>query len=100
MVTGPVTGAEGEEQAGRGLPDLRLQPTPGIPAQRTQQPPQGESSGSLDEVNPTVDPADPAVPSSDPARSFPIPANSTPPADPALAPQPRNPMIPETRNRG
>ncbi|WP_157436555.1 endonuclease/exonuclease/phosphatase family protein [Actinospica robiniae] len=45
-------------------------------------------------MNPTVDPADPAVPSSDPARSFPIPANSTPPADPALAPQPRNPMIP------
>ena len=105
MVAG-VTGAEGDGQAGRELPDLRLRPAPGIPAQRMQQqPPQGESSGSLDEVNPTADPADPAVPSSDPARSLPIPTNSTPPAqqagqdasagaDPALPAQSRNPIIP------
>jgi len=39
MVAGPVTGAEGDEQTGRELPDLRLWPEFGIPAQRAEQTP-------------------------------------------------------------
>lgn len=41
MVAGPVTGAEGDEQTGRALPDLRLFPEFGIPAQRAEQTPGG-----------------------------------------------------------
>jgi vancomycin resistance protein VanJ len=37
MVAGPLTGAEGDEQTGRELPDLRLWPQYGIPAQRAEQ---------------------------------------------------------------
>jgi vancomycin resistance protein VanJ len=37
MVAGPVTGAEGDAQTGRELPDLRLWPEFGIPAQRAEQ---------------------------------------------------------------
>ena len=39
MVAGPVTGAEGDEQTGRALPDLRVWPEFGIPAQRAEETP-------------------------------------------------------------
>jgi vancomycin resistance protein VanJ len=46
MVAGPLTGAEGDEQTGEELPELRLRPGAGIPAQRAEQTP---SSGRVSE---------------------------------------------------
>jgi vancomycin resistance protein VanJ len=48
MVAGPVTGAEDDEQAGRELPDLRLWPEFGIPAQRAEQTPSPSSPVNRD----------------------------------------------------
>jgi len=113
MVATPVTGAEGDEHSGRELPDLRLRPAYGIPAQRAQQPspgPQGKSAGRPDEVNATVDPANSAVapvqpgevpqdaPAA-PAHPANAPAGPVSPADPpsdSQAPLPwtRNSLIP------
>lgn len=93
MVARPVTGAEGDEQAGRDLPDLRLRPAIGIPAQRAQQPPQGKSLGHSDEVNPTAEAAnseafDPAGASADAAARTADPA-----ATPAIPAQSGDPYV-------
>ncbi|MBR7832147.1 hypothetical protein KDL01_02685 [Actinospica durhamensis] len=93
MVAGPVTNAEGDEQAGRDLPDLRLWPEFGIPAPRAEQAPgQSQSEASVPGVNPpAADPADPmsaAAPTS-PSATPVIPAQPASSASPAL---PQGPM--------
>ena len=102
MVAGPVTNAEGDGQAGRDLPDLRLWPEFGIPGPRAEQAPgQNQPDASVPGVNPpAVDPADPmsamptgssVTPASQVSPTPVIPAQPIPAASPTL---PQGPMSP------
>jgi vancomycin resistance protein VanJ len=65
MVAGPVTGAEGDEQTGGDVPDLRVWPEFGIPAQRAEesstepkaQPSAAAGFGAVPLAPPIVEPA-------------------------------------------
>ena len=69
MVAGPGAGAEGGEQTGRNLPDLRLWPEFGIPAQRMDESPSALTPG----VGPLSSEALTPV-----THGFPTPAAQTP----------------------
>ena len=92
MVAGPVTGAEGDEQTDRELPDLRLFPEFGIPAQRAEQTSGGDVTADGfgpqgGEGRPPRDPALAEQTSGDPAApAIQGPSIPAQPGDPRPAP--------------
>lgn len=88
MVAGPLTGAEGDKQTGTGLPDLRLWPEFGIPAQRAEQTP---FSGHVSEGTGKMVAADTGA-----GADAGVPAGpAAPGADPGVTQDPRNAQIPQ-----